>query len=213
MSTTKESKGKDEHALDENKQAVTTVMEDIAAQEAGQEMIDNQEETQDEASLLKQEVQKNIDLWMRARADVENVTKKATRDVQQARLFAIESFAKQLLEVKDNLERSLALLDNKAQDSDFYMGIELTLKLLTKAFEDAGLSESNPQGQDFNPAYHQAMQTIETDEYLPNTIMQVIQKGYMLKDRLIRPALVVVSKNAPPESQAVSEAPASGKQV
>ncbi|MGU9978187.1 MAG: nucleotide exchange factor GrpE [Candidatus Oxydemutatoraceae bacterium WSBS_2016_MAG_OTU14] len=205
MSTTKENKGKDEHAPDENKQAVTAAVEDIAAQEAGHETIDNQEEIQDEASLLKQEVQKNIDLWMRARADVENVTKKATRDVQQARLFAIESFAKQLLEVKDNLERSLALLDNKAQDSDFYMGIELTLKLLTKAFEEAGLSESNPQGQDFNPAYHQAMQTIETDEYPPNTIMQVIQKGYMLKDRLIRPALVVVSKNAPSESQAVSE--------
>lgn len=147
----------------------------------------------------KEELEKHVDLWMRAKADLENTRKKAEREVRNVRLYAIEGFASQLLEVKDNLERSLLAFDKSSEQAakqvkELYAGVELTLKLLTDAFEKFGITECNPDKEAFNPQHHQAMQVLESQEHPPNTVLAVIQKGYLLNDRLLRPAMVVVSK-------------------
>lgn len=131
------------------------------------------------------------DLYLRALAEVENVRKRAARDVEQAHKFALERFANDLIGVRDALELGLA---SDADADALRAGTESTLKLLTKAFENAGLVEVNPQGEAFNPELHEAMIAEASSEHMPNTVMQVIQKGYQLNGRLLRPARVVVAK-------------------
>ena len=132
------------------------------------------------------------DLYMRALAEIENVRKRCARDVEQAHKYAVERFAADLVDVKDSLE--LGLANAGAGPDAVRAGIEATLKLLTKAFEKAGLSEIVPLGEPFNPELHEAMVTQPTAEQPPNTVLQVVQKGYQLNGRLLRPARVIVSR-------------------
>lgn len=131
------------------------------------------------------------DLYMRALAEVENVRKRAARDIEQAHKFALERFANELLAVRDSLELGLA---NSAADDAFRQGTEATLKLLTKAFEQAGIFEIAPQGEPFDPQWQEAMATQPSAEHEPNTVLQVVQKGYQLNGRLLRPARVIVAR-------------------
>jgi molecular chaperone GrpE len=139
---------------------------------------------EDEAAELK-------DAWLRARADVDNVRKQAANDVARARKYAIETFATDLLQVKDSLESALATKD--ATPEALRSGVELTLKQLAAAFEKAQITELDPAGEKFDPHQHMAMTAVDSPEP-PNTVVRVFQKGYRLQDRLLRPALVVVSK-------------------
>ena len=134
----------------------------------------------------------NRDQQIRALAELDNVRKRAQRDIEQAHKFALEKFAGELIGVKDSLELGLqsAANDPKALLS----GTEATLKLLSKAFEKVGLMEVIPQGQPFNPELHEAMVGQESRDVPPNTVLQVIQKGYQLNGRLLRPARVIVSR-------------------
>jgi molecular chaperone GrpE len=131
------------------------------------------------------------DAWLRAKAETENVRRRAQEDIAKASKFAAEKFAAAMLPVKDSLEAALAV-ENQTLES-LKEGVELTLKQLSSAFESAGLSEENPLDQKFDPNKHQAITTVEADRE-PNTVMNVLQKGYLLHERVIRPALVVVSK-------------------
>lgn len=146
-----------------------------------------------EESLQKAEAaaQEHRDAYLRAKAETDNVRKRAQADVAAAHKFAVETFATELLAVKDSLEAALAT-DNAATDS-LKSGVELTLKQLKSAFEKFNLSEENPAGQKFDPHRHQAISAVESDAE-PNTVVQVLQKGYKLHDRVIRPALVTVAK-------------------
>jgi molecular chaperone GrpE len=128
---------------------------------------------------------------MRALAEIENVRKRASRDVEQAHKFALERFANDLIGVKDSLE--LGLASGGASDA-LRAGTEATLKLLAKAFERAGLSEVVPQGETFNPELHEAMAMQPSAELVPDTVTQVVQKGYQLNGRLLRPARVIVAR-------------------
>ncbi len=131
------------------------------------------------------------DAWLRAKAETENVRRRAAEDVVKAGKFAIEKFAGELLAVKDSLEAALA---NDAQTAEaLRAGVELTLKQLVAAFEKSSLQEINPLEDKFDPHKHQAISQIEADGE-PNRVINVLQKGYALNDRIIRPALVVVSK-------------------
>lgn len=144
---------------------------------------------------LEQEIAQCRDLTVRARAAADNAHKRAEREIRSARVYALENFAVSFLEVKDNLERSLLLCDvTDASLQDLHEGIGLTLKLLTKAFNRFGIKEVNPVGEVFNPTLHQAMNLKESSECPPNSVIEVMQKGYLLHDRLLRPALVTVSK-------------------
>jgi molecular chaperone GrpE len=141
------------------------------------------------------------DAWLRARAEVENVRRQGQADVAKAHKYAIEKFAEDLLPVKDALEQTLAA-DQSVTVETLKAGADLTLKTLDAAFSRAQIREINPAGQKFDPHMHQAMQAIESD--LPaNTVLTVFQKGYLINDRVLRPALVTVSKA--PESGAAGE--------
>jgi molecular chaperone GrpE len=131
------------------------------------------------------------DLYMRALAELDNVRKRAARDIEQAHKFAIDRFANDLIGVKDSLELGLA---SEATGDALRTGTEATLKLLAKAFEQAGVVELDPAGQPFNPDFHEAMAMQPSAEVAPNTVVQVIQKGYQLNGRLLRPARVIVAR-------------------
>ena len=131
------------------------------------------------------------DAWLRAKAETENVRRRAQEDIAKASRFAIERFAGELLAVKDSLEAGLAA-ENPSVDS-LKAGTELTLKQLVAAFETSGLKEVNPLGEKFDPNFHQAISMIEAEQEA-NTVVTVLQKGYLLAERVLRPALVIVSK-------------------
>ncbi|MBM3340827.1 MAG: nucleotide exchange factor GrpE [Betaproteobacteria bacterium] len=131
------------------------------------------------------------DAFLRAKAETENLRKRAQEDVAKAHKYAVENFATELLAVKDALEAGLAT-ENASAES-LKSGMELTLKQLTAAFGKHNLAEENPAGQKFDPHKHQAISMVEADAE-PNTVVAVLQKGYKLNDRVIRPALVTVAK-------------------
>jgi molecular chaperone GrpE len=131
------------------------------------------------------------DLYLRALAEVENVRKRAARDIEHAHKFALERFANDLIGVKDSLELGLT---SGGTIEALLAGTESTLKLLAKAFENAGLVELDPKGEPFNPEVHEAMIAQPSAEHVPDTVIQVVQKGYQLNGRLLRPARVVVAK-------------------
>jgi len=129
--------------------------------------------------------------WLRARADIENIRKQAAADVAKAHKFALERFAAELLPVKDALESALAA---KGSSTDaLSAGVELTLKQLSAAFDKARIVEIDAAGRKFDPHRHQAMAMVDSGEP-PNTVVQVFQKGYLLNERVLRPAMVAVSK-------------------
>lgn len=131
------------------------------------------------------------DLYMRALAELDNIRKRAARDVEQAHKYAIDRFANDLVGVKDSLELGLA---SDATGETLRAGTEATVKLLAKAFEKAGVLELNPVGETFNPEFHEAMAMVPSAEHVPNTVSQVVQKGYTLNGRLLRPARVLVTR-------------------
>ncbi len=138
------------------------------------------------------------DQVLRTNAEMENLRRRAKQDVESAHKFALEKFARELLPVKDSLEMGLVAASGDADAADAVQqlreGTELTLKMLAAALEKSGVAEIDPTGETFNPEQHQAMSMQESADYAPNTVMAVMQKGYQLNDRLIRPAMVVVSK-------------------
>lgn len=146
-----------------------------------------------EAKLAEAEAQatKNKDDWMRAKAETENVRRRAQEDVAKAHRFGIESFASELLAVKDSLDASLKV-ENASVES-YRQGVEITIRQLEAAFEKNALKALDPQGEKFDPHRHQAISQVESDQE-PNTVVSVLQKGYTLHDRVLRPALVMVAK-------------------
>jgi molecular chaperone GrpE len=131
------------------------------------------------------------DAWLRAKAETENMRRRAAEDVDKARKFAVENFAGELLAVKDSLEAALA---TESPDVETLKnGVDLTLKQLVAAFGKFSLVDIDPMGEKFDPHLHQAIQMVESDQPA-NTVVTVLQKGYRLHDRTLRPALVMVSK-------------------
>ena len=137
-------------------------------------------------------VQEQRDAWLRALADAENARKRAQTDIASAHKYGVERLAEALVPVMDSLQAALA--DHASDVATLRSGVELTLKQLGAAFEKASLAEINPAARDkFDPHFHQAMMAVEADAD-PNTVVAVMQKGYRLHDRVIRPALVTVAK-------------------
>ncbi len=131
------------------------------------------------------------DAWLRAKADSENIRKRAQIDIANAHKYATENFSTELLTVMDSLEAALAV--ENATVENFKSGMELTLKQLSTAFDKFNIKVINPNGEKFDPHQHEAMCTVDS-ELAPNTVVHVMQKGYILNNRVIRPALVTVSK-------------------
>ncbi len=139
----------------------------------------------------ERKAQEHYDAWMYAKAESENIRRRATEDVSKAQKFAVERFSNEVLAVKDSLEAGLAV--ETATVESFKSGMELTLKQLTSVFEKFNIVEINPVGEKLDPHKHQAISLIPSE--LPaNTVVSVMQKGYTLNDRVLRPALVLVSQ-------------------
>lgn len=144
----------------------------------------------------------NWDRYLRAAAEVENVRKRAGRDVEKARKFALEAFGRDLLAVKDSLEMGIQAAENADAES-LLEGKEATLKLLAQTFERYGIEELDPVGEPFNPEHHEAMTMQPSADAEPGSVLAVVQKGYLLNGRLLRPAMVVVAAEpADPGDQA-----------
>ncbi|EJL6472860.1 nucleotide exchange factor GrpE [Vibrio cholerae] len=150
-----------------------------------------------EAALLVSEerVKEQQDSVLRARAEVENMRRRSEQEVDKARKFALSRFAEELLPVIDNLERAIQAADGELEAiKPLLEGVELTHKTFVDTIAKFGLKEINPHGEAFNPEFHQAMSIQESAEHEPNTVMFVMQKGYELNGRVLRPAMVMVSK-------------------
>jgi molecular chaperone GrpE len=129
--------------------------------------------------------------WLRAKADADNIRRRALEDVAKAHKYSTEAFAAELLAVKDSLDAALTV-ENTSIES-FKQGVELTARQLDAAFEKSAIRVVDPAGQKFDPHRHQAISQVES-ELDPNTVVTVLQKGYTLHDRVLRPALVIVAK-------------------
>ena len=138
------------------------------------------------------------DSVIRAKAEVDNIRRRSAQDVDKARKFALEKFATEMLVSVDNLERALQNVDKEDDNNKGIIeGLELTLQGLIASLEKFGVKGVDPQDQPFNPEFHQAMSMQVVEGVAPNTVIAVMQKGYELNGRLIRPAMVMVSKAAP----------------
>ena len=139
----------------------------------------------------ERKAQEHYDAWMYAKAEGENIRRRAAEDVSKAQKFAVERFSSEMLAVKDSLEAGLAV--ETATVESFKSGMELTQKQLSSVFEKFNISEINPVGEKLDPHKHQAIGMVDSDQPA-NTVVSVMQKGYMLNERILRPALVMVSK-------------------
>ena len=146
---------------------------------------------QQQLAELQAQVTQAQDQFLRARAELENTRKRAAEEVTKAHKFAIESFAENLLPVMDSLHAALA--DPSADAAKIREGVELTLKQLLNALERGHVQEINPVGEKFDPHRHQAISMVPSEQE-PNTVVAVLQKGYLIADRVLRPALVTVSQ-------------------
>jgi molecular chaperone GrpE len=191
---------------------VEAVEENLTEESQSAEQAEISAEHAETLGLLEDARAKADEHWnqlLRANAELENTRRRAKQDVENAHKYALEKFALELLPVKDSLEMGLAAVSAEANESVTQLkeGTELTLKMLAAAMEKFGISEVDPNGEAFDPAVHQAMSMQESADHAPNTVMAVMQKGYQLNDRLIRPAMVVVAK-AP-----AGEMPEAGSQI
>ena len=137
----------------------------------------------------------NWDRYVRAAAELENVRKRAARDVENAHKFALERFGKELLTVRDTLEMGLAAADGASIES-LIEGKEATLKMLTTVLQQFGIVEVDPEGEPFDPELHEAISMQPSDSVEPGSVVTVVQKGYTLNGRLLRPAMVIVAAEA-----------------
>lgn len=186
-------------------QEVVEPVEQVEAeQEQAQEEIQTELSPEEEIAGLyleleaaKQTIADQKDSVVRAAADVENMRRRAAQDVEKAHKFALEKFANELLPVIDNLNRAIEFSDRENETlKPVLEGVEMTLKSFEDAVAKFGVETVNPQGETFNPEFHQAMSIQPSNDVAPNTVLAVMQKGYSLNGRLLRPAMVMVSKAA-----------------
>ena len=149
---------------------------------------------QDALSKAEQELILHRDAMLRMQAEMENLRKRLIRDQEKSRKFALERIMKDLLQVRDSMERGLETDAESATAVALLEGQALTLKMLAKVMQDHNLELIDPQGEAFNPEFHEAVTVQPSAELEENSVMEVLQKGYKLHDRLVRPAMVVVSR-------------------
>ncbi len=192
-----------EETLDKNQQdtqsgvnpdATDEILESVDETEAQalspEELIDRLDQAEKKAT-------ENWDQLLRTKAEMDNIRRRTQKDLENAHKYALEKFIAELLAVKDSLELGVGAAQQENVTVDTLReGSEMTLNMLATVFEKFNVVELNPEGEKFNPDHHQAMSIQPTNEMEPNTVMAVMQKGYLLNDRLVRPAMVMVSKAA-----------------
>jgi len=196
-----------EEILDKNQQDTAVEGEILSADEATDEALEAVNETEGEAFSPEEMIERlesaekkaseNWDQLLRTKAEMDNIRRRTQKDLENAHKFALEKFISEMLAVKDSLEMGVdAAGQENANVENLREGSEMTLTMLTGVFEKFNVVELNPMGEKFNAEHHQAMSMQPSDEHEPNTVIAVMQKGYLLNDRLVRPAMVMVSKAA-----------------
>jgi len=163
------------------------------------EQVDESDEkpVEEEAELsLEQQVEDLKDQLLRAQAEVQNVRRVAGQEITKARLYGVEYLAREFVVVGDNLQRALESCNEKAEISVIKEGLELTLRSFEGSLETAGIVPINPDGEAFDPEKHEAISVVEDDKKEPNTVIDVIQRGFTIQNRILRPAKVVVTKKS-----------------
>jgi len=155
----------------------------------------SQDELESELESVRQEAKENYDKYLRASAELDNVRKRTARELGDFRKFAVEKIVKDLLPVVDNLERAIHSSGGNDQDANGLIeGVDLVLKDLLKVFDKFGVKPIESLEKPFDPTFHQAVMQEETPDHPDSTVISELQKGYLLHDRLLRPAMVVVSR-------------------
>ena len=157
----------------------------------------NEKPVEEEAELsLEQQVEDLKDQLLRAQAEVQNVRRVAGQEITRARLYGVEALAREFVTVGDNLQRALESCNEKAEISVIKEGLELTLRSFEGSLETAGIVPINPDGEAFDPEKHEAISVVEDDKKESNTVINVIQRGFTIQNRILRPAKVVVTKKS-----------------
>lgn len=161
-----------------------------------QEVLEQEtlEALQEKLNEAEKKAKENWEKFLRAAAETENLRKRMAREVELARKYAVERFVREILTVADSLELGLQAAAETDNLEKVKEGIELTLKQLLTIFHKFNIKQLDPLGEQFNPGYHEAMAMEEVEGVEPGTVVRVFQKGYLLNDRLVRPALVVVAQ-------------------
>ena len=186
--------------MSEKENETNDLEEEMAEQEENVAEAETDATAQDtdlETKLAEAEAraQDNWDQLLRLKAEMDNLRRRTERELENAHKYALERFSQELLPVKDSLEMGVAAAQAEgAELANLLEGTELTLKILNSAMDKFAIKEIHPLDEPFNPELHQAMSMLEAPDKAPNTVINVMQKGYTLNDRLIRPAMVVVSK-------------------
>jgi len=162
----------------------------------GEEAVDGRAPSGEEIETLRREAEEHWNNYLRAVAELDNYRKRSSRELDNARRYGAERLAQAMLPVRDSMEAALASAENVDMET-LLEGERATLRLLDQALESVGIREIDPQGEAFDPTKHEAMTMQPTGDVPPNTVVMVIQKGYELHDRLLRPARVVVAASLP----------------
>ena len=152
------------------------------------------EELRDKLAESEAKAVENWERYLRATAEQDNIRKRSEREIDAARRFALEKFAQDLLAVWDSLELGLKSAREAGADNTHVEGVELTLRKLSETMQRHGVESIDPKGETFDPEKHEAMSAVPTNDAAPNTVLEVMQKGYTLNGRVLRPAMVVVSR-------------------
>ena len=149
-----------------------------------------------ELDAAKAQAAEHLDRFLRAKAEADNTRKRTDQEIANSRKYAVESFAGEMLTVHDSLDlaRSVSLVDSVVAVEKMHEGLELTLKLMDDVLAKFGVTQIDPKGEKFDPARHQALSMVESADVPPNHVVTVVQRGYLLRDRLLRPAMVMVAK-------------------
>ncbi len=183
-----------------NKEKNNGIDKDESTNEPIDELIDSEKEnskeleSEEDSPSLEEEIESLKDQILRAKAEVQNVRRVAEQEVRKARLYGAEYLAKNFLSVGDNLERAIESLNDDSKPEDLEEGLRLILKSYEDALETGGIISIDPKGEPFNPEQHEALSVIENEDSEPNSIIEVIQRGFMIQDRVLRPAKVIVTK-------------------
>ncbi|WP_144392835.1 nucleotide exchange factor GrpE [Pleionea sediminis] len=189
-----------ENLNSESSTAETAAEQVAATEEQGNEAQANESLESLMAKLQQAEAtaSEHMENALRAKAEADNIRRRAERDVQNAHKYALEGFVESLLPILDSLEQGLAQPAESDEAKALKEGMELTLKMFVDVLAKKNVEQLNPQGEPFNPELHEAMSMQENPEVEPNTVIAVFQKGYALNGRLVRPARVVVNKGKAP---------------
>ena len=159
------------------------------------EDIQDSEKELSEIEILQKKHDENYDALLRATAEIENIKKRSQKEVENAYKYSTESILQEIIPIYDSLSLSCSLSDEKITKEQLDQGNKLLLSMFQKIFEKNNIEEINPEGESFNPEFHQAISTIENNNEENDKITEVVQKGYLLNNRVIKPALVIVIKN------------------